>query len=71
MPTGDLEEALGEARRAAKDLAAATARLTKRVLAHADRAAKAPSASLQKAAHRVAEELESMSKEIDRLLKKS
>lgn len=71
MAKENLEEALGEAKRAAKDLAEATARLTKRLLVRADRAAKNPSASVQKAARRVADELEAMSREIDRLLKGS
>ncbi len=69
MPSGELEQALGETKRAAKDLAVATARLTKRVLSKADRAAKDPAGSVQKAAHKVAKELDAMSKEIERLLK--
>lgn len=67
--TGDLEEALAETKRAAKELAGATARLAHRVLSKADRAAKDPKASVQKAAQRVAKELDAMSKEIDRILK--
>lgn len=69
MPAGEFEEALGETKRAAKDLAAATARLTKRLLSKADEAAKEPSATVKKAAHRVAQELDAMSKEIDKLLR--
>lgn len=69
MAPSELEEALSEAKRAAKDLAVASARLTKKLIGKADQAAKNPSASVKKAAHQVAKELESMSKDIDQLLK--
>ncbi len=69
MPSGELEQALGETKKAAKDLAVATARLTKRILHKADRAAQNPTASVEKAARKVAKELDAMAKEIDRLLK--
>lgn len=70
MPTGEVEQALAETKRAAKDLAEATARLTKRLLAKADTAAKDPAGSVEKAVKTVAHELDSLTKEIDRLLKK-
>lgn len=69
MTTGEVERALAETKRAAKDLAGATARLTKHLLEKADDAAKNPAGSVHKAVKTVARELDSMSKEIERLLK--
>jgi hypothetical protein len=69
MPSDEFEQALGDAKRAAKHLAEATARLTKRVVTKAEVAAKDPSGSAKKAAHRVATELDAAAKEIDRILK--
>jgi hypothetical protein len=69
MARSELEQALGEAKHAAKELAVATARLTKRVVSKAEVAAKDPSGSAKKAAHRVATELDAAAKEIDRILK--
>ncbi len=65
----EFQEALAETKRAAKELATATARLTRRVLSKADRAAQDPKGSVRKAASRVAKELDAMSAEIDRILK--
>jgi len=64
------EAALREATTAARDLVRASARLTRRILEKADRAAKDPKGSATRAAKRAAKELESASHEIDQLLKK-
>jgi hypothetical protein len=69
MAEDSLKEAVEATRRAAKDLASASARLTKRVLDRAETAAHEPSATAKKAAHRVAQELDAAAKEIDRILK--
>lgn len=63
------DQLLKETKHAAKDLAATTAQLSKRLLAKARTAAKDPPGSAKKAAHRAAEELESAAREIDRILK--
>ncbi len=70
MPDDTLEQALGEAKKAAKDLARASARLTRKLLARADRAAKDPKGTVKSATHRAAKELEAASREIDELLKR-
>jgi len=62
-------EALGATKRAAKDLASSTAKLTKRLLEKAENAARDPSHSATKAAERVAKELEAASREIERILR--
>jgi uncharacterized protein YpuA (DUF1002 family) len=69
MSSSEFEEVLSETKRAAKDLAQASARLTKKLVSKADTAAKDPAAAVGKAARRVAKELESMSQEIERLIK--
>jgi hypothetical protein len=69
MSANELEQALGETKRAAKDLAVATARLTKHLLSKAETAARNPSGSATKAAKRVAKELDAASEEIERILK--
>jgi hypothetical protein len=69
MSADELEKALGETKRAARDLAISAARLTKRLLTKAEAAARDPPGSATKAARRVAKELEAASKEIDRILK--
>jgi len=70
MTDETLERALGEAKTAAKDLARASAKLAKRILAKAERAAKDPKGSATRAARTTAKELESAAHEIDALLKK-
>ena len=68
--SGDpVEEVLNETRKAARELADATARLSKRLVKGAQTAAKDPSGSARKAAKKVAQELDSAAKEIDRILK--
>jgi len=69
MTDDSLKEAIEATRRAATELAAASARLTKRVVAKADGAAHDPTGSAKKVAQRVAKELDAAAKEIDRILK--
>ena len=69
MGSDSLEEALNETKDAAKQLASAATRLSKRLLAKAENAARNPSGSAKKVAHRVAKELDAASREIDRILK--
>jgi uncharacterized Zn finger protein (UPF0148 family) len=64
-----LEQLLAETKHAAKDLATSTAQLSKRLLTKARTAAKDPSGSAKKVAHRAAKELEAAAREIDRILK--
>jgi ABC-type nitrate/sulfonate/bicarbonate transport system substrate-binding protein len=70
MPDDTLEAALGEAKKAAQELARASARLTRRLLGGAERAAQNPRDSVERAARRAAKELEAAAREIDELLKK-
>jgi hypothetical protein len=70
MANEAFEQALGEARKAAKDLARASAQLTRRLLAKAERAAKDPRGSAERAARTAAKELESAAREVDQILKK-
>ena len=69
MPDDTLNQALSEAKRAAKDLASASAKLSKRLLAKAEGAAKDPEGSARKATRLVAKELEAAAREVDRILK--
>jgi cell division septum initiation protein DivIVA len=62
------EQAIADAKRAAKDLAAATARVADRVAGKADRAVKDPASSARRGARRVATELDRARKEIERIL---
>lgn len=69
-PSGDpVEQVLDETRKAARELADATARLSKRLVKEARTAAKDPPGSAKKAAKKVAQELDSAAKEIDRILR--
>ncbi|MGP8078777.1 MAG: hypothetical protein ACLQD8_00635 [Thermoplasmata archaeon] len=69
MSDDELEKALGETKRAAKDLARAATRLTKRLLTKAEAAAKDPPHSAARVSRRVAKELDAASREIDRILR--
>ncbi len=69
MAKETLTDALNDAKRAAKDLAAASAKLSKRLIVKAERAAKDPEGSARRATKAVAKELDSAAKEIDRILK--
>ncbi|MGD0250276.1 MAG: zinc ribbon domain-containing protein, partial [Thermoplasmata archaeon] len=64
-----LELALLEAKRAAKDLAEAMAKLSKRVAATAGTAAKDPSGTAKKAADRVKKEVDGALEDLSELLK--
>lgn len=69
-PSADpVELILNETKKAARELADATARLSKRLVEKAQTAAKDPTGSAKKAAKTVAKELDSAAKEIDRILK--
>lgn len=70
MSSKSLTDAVTEAKRAAKELAQATASLSREVLAKAKGAAKDPSATAHRVGERVARELDAASKEIDRILRK-
>jgi len=70
MTEDTLEAALGEAKKAAQDLARASAKLTRRMLGKAERAAKDPRGSVERATRRAAKELEAAAREIDEILKK-
>jgi uncharacterized Zn finger protein (UPF0148 family) len=63
------DELLADTKRAAKDLAASTARLSRQLLVKAETAAKNPPAAAKKVAHRAAKELEAAAREVDRILK--
>jgi hypothetical protein len=58
-----------ETRRAARELASATANLSRHLASRAESAARDPSGSAKKVAHRVAKELDAAADEIDRILK--
>jgi hypothetical protein len=63
-----LDQAVTDAKRAAKDLASATAQIARRLAAKADRAAKDPSGSAKRGARRVAAELDKARSEIEKIL---
>ena len=66
---GDTVDALvADTQRAARDLAVATARVSKILLTKADEVAKDPKGSAKRAARRAAEELDKARKEIERAL---
>jgi hypothetical protein len=69
MTGGEFEEALRDTKRAANDLAIASARLTKHLLSKAGSVARDPKGAAAKATRRVNRELEAASREIDRILK--
>lgn len=69
MADDTLNDALHEVKRAAKDLASASAKLSKRLVVKAERAAKDPEGSARKATRAVAKELDAAAREIDRILK--
>ena len=69
MPEDTLKEALESTRRAAKELAEASARLAKRAVSKAEVAGRDPSGSAKKVARRVAKELDAAAKEVERILK--
>ncbi len=69
-PEDTLDQALGEAKRAAQDLVRASAKLAARLLSKAETFARDPNASTKRAARQVAKELESAAREVDQLLKK-
>lgn len=58
-----------ETRRAARELASATAKLSRGLASKAESAASDPSGAAKKVAHRVAKELDAAAEEIDRILK--
>jgi alkylhydroperoxidase/carboxymuconolactone decarboxylase family protein YurZ len=69
MVNDPLKDAVRDTKRAAKDLAGATATLSKHLLRTATVAAKTPTASARRAATRVAKELDSAAKDIERILR--
>jgi hypothetical protein len=69
MTNDSLDDVLRETKRAAKDLATASAKLSKHLLSKAESAARDPSGAAKKVGDRVAKELDAASREIDRILK--
>ena len=69
MPSETVDDALKETKRAAKELAAASAKLSKRLLEKAGSAAKHPKGTAKKVGDTVAEELDAASREIERILR--
>jgi cell division septum initiation protein DivIVA len=69
MPEDSLKEAIEATRRAAKDLASATAKLAKQMIQKADSAAQHPPESARKVVDRVAKELEAAANEVDRIIR--
>jgi len=69
MTDDEMTEMLRDTKRAAKDLAKATARLSKKLLSRAEAAAKDPSGSAKKVGHRVSKELDAATREIERVLR--
>lgn len=64
-----VDRLVSEAKRATRELATATAKLSKSLIQKAGQAAKDPSGSARKASRKVAEELDHAAKELDRILK--
>ncbi|MGA8603809.1 MAG: zinc ribbon domain-containing protein [Thermoplasmata archaeon] len=64
-----LEHFVSETKKAAKDLAAAAASLSQRVVDKATVTAKNPSASAKRATQKAADELEKAAREIDRIIR--
>ena len=64
-----LDDAIGDLRRAADELAHSAANLSKRVVDHAGRAAKDPSSAAKKAAKKVADELHRISSDLEETLR--
>ncbi|MGA9840488.1 MAG: zinc ribbon domain-containing protein [Thermoplasmata archaeon] len=64
-----LDQAISDAKGAAKELASLTAEISRNLAGKAQRAAKDPGGSARRGAHRVAEELHKAGAEIERILK--
>jgi hypothetical protein len=63
-----MDPVAAELKRAINDLASSTIHLSKRLASKAESAAKDPSGSAKKAARKVAQELDAVAKEVDRIL---
>lgn len=70
-PADPVEEALREAKRAAKELAAATARVSEYVLAKAKSAAADPPGAARKVLKRAADDLEAARRQVEQALRES
>ncbi len=70
-PKDAVADALGEARRAAKELAAATARISEYVLAKAKTAAADPPGAARKVLKKAADDLEAVRQDVERALKET
>jgi uncharacterized Zn finger protein (UPF0148 family) len=66
---GSMEEAVSELKRSAKELARATALLSKRVVEKAGTAAQDPSGTAKRTTRAVAKELDKAAQEIERVLR--
>jgi hypothetical protein len=73
MPRGanspTLDDAVSEVKRAAKEFAAATASLSRHVVAKAGDAAKDPTGTAKRATRRAAEELDKAARDVERILR--
>lgn len=69
MVDDEFRQMLSETKQAAKDLAKVTAQLSKKLFTKAEAAAKDPTGSAKKVGHRMAEELDAATKEIERIIK--
>jgi zinc-ribbon domain len=67
--TSDFDQIVADAKRAAKDLASAAARLTERLAAGVEATAEDPKGSAHRVTRRVAKELEAARKEIEKALR--
>lgn len=65
-----VDEILRETKQAVRDLAEATAKLSKRLAAHADAAAKDPSATARRARDRLKKDIDALATDVSNTLKK-
>ena len=69
LHSDQIDDLVRETKQAAKELAVASARLSKRLAEQAKVAAKDPGGTAKKAADRLAKELESVGNDVERILK--
>jgi zinc-ribbon domain len=67
-PPDSIEQIVHDLKQTSKQMASSAANLSRRMAAKAGTAAKDPTGSAKKAAHKVAEELDNVAKELDRIL---
>jgi F0F1-type ATP synthase membrane subunit b/b' len=69
MTDDSIEDILKDTKRAAKDLARASAELSRRLLTKAEVAARNPGGTARKAGKQLADELDAATREVERILK--